>query len=270
MLASSPTLAPTEPSVDPWTALTTELDQWQAAGRCATVWWRDDDAIAPSAALGRLLDLADRHSAPVSLAVVPKNATPALVGGLAGRTNIEVLQHGWAHINHAGSNEKKIELGDHRPIDVILGDLKKGYDKLAAMFGGQFRPVLVPPWNRIGHSVGSSLSKLGISGLSLFGPRKTEHFADRVLLSNTHVDPIAWRGSRGFAGEAETLAEMTAHLSDRRTHRVDTNEPTGLLTHHLVHDQQTWSFVDRWLDTMARHSAVQVLSSDDVFQGIGP
>ena len=28
----------------PWAALNAELDCWAAAGRCATFWWRDDDA----------------------------------------------------------------------------------------------------------------------------------------------------------------------------------------------------------------------------------
>ena len=31
-----------------WPDLTAELDRWGEAGRTATLWWRDDDATAPS------------------------------------------------------------------------------------------------------------------------------------------------------------------------------------------------------------------------------
>ncbi|MEK9660397.1 MAG: hypothetical protein VW644_01455, partial [Alphaproteobacteria bacterium] len=41
----------------PWDALAAELDVWAAAGRTATLWWRDDDADAASPALERLLAL---------------------------------------------------------------------------------------------------------------------------------------------------------------------------------------------------------------------
>lgn len=250
--------------------MNTELDQWHAAGRSATLWWRDDDAIAPSTALDRLLDLADRHGVGISLAVIPKPATVELADALAGRQDVDVLQHGWAHINHAGPDEKKMELGDHRPKELILDQLRRGFDRLVDMFGRKFQAVLVPPWNRVGRSIAPGLSALGYGGISVFDPRKRREFSDGVQIVNTHVDPVAWRGNRGFAGDEKTLAAMTQHLTDRRMHRVDANEPTGLLTHHLVHDQATWRFIDRCLGLLVGHEAVRMLSAREIFAGAGP
>ncbi|HUA50624.1 MAG TPA: hypothetical protein VMB81_00595, partial [Candidatus Sulfotelmatobacter sp.] len=67
---------------DPWNALEREFAQWAAAGRTATLWWRDDDAVAPSAALDRLLTLGAGR-APVALAVVPEPAGEPLARRLA-------------------------------------------------------------------------------------------------------------------------------------------------------------------------------------------
>ena len=38
-----------------WDRLEREIDAWAAAGREATLWWRDDDAVAATAELERLL-----------------------------------------------------------------------------------------------------------------------------------------------------------------------------------------------------------------------
>ena len=59
-----------------WDALEAELDLWQSAGRTATFWWRDDDAIAWTPALERLLELAE--DTPIAIAVIPGNAETGL------------------------------------------------------------------------------------------------------------------------------------------------------------------------------------------------
>ena len=54
--------------------LTDEFDRWADQGLTATLWWRDDDAIAPTPALDRLLDAAG--PVPLTLAVIPALAEP--------------------------------------------------------------------------------------------------------------------------------------------------------------------------------------------------
>jgi len=100
--------------VDDWQSLTEELDCWDKNGLCATFWWRDDDATTPSPNLHRMLDIAEQHGAPLALAVIPSLAKPELAELLNTHMNVDVLQHGFAHTNHAPPDEKKSEFGQHR------------------------------------------------------------------------------------------------------------------------------------------------------------
>src|SRR5262245_15653325 len=222
-----------------WGDLDRELEAWSRAGDTATFWWRDDDAVAPTPEFNRLLELAASTASrplPVSLAVIPAHATPALAQRLTRSPHVAVLQHGFAHATHAPSGAKKMELGLHRPLETVLGELGKGLHRLTDLFGTRALPALVPPWNRIAPTVVSQLPTSGIVGLSTFGPRSTPHAAPGVRQVNTHVDLLDWRGTRGFIGEGSALDIVVGHLSQRRQRQVDPSEPTGLLTHHLVHD----------------------------------
>src|ERR1700730_6310336 len=91
-----------------WRDLVAELDCWHAAGRLATLWWRDDDAVMASAALDRLLTVAD--GVPVTLAVIPAAVDPELAAWreLAARRgrHVTIIQHGWRHLDHAGGGKK--------------------------------------------------------------------------------------------------------------------------------------------------------------------
>ena len=80
-----PTSGPVKPaleriagSMSPWQQLSAELDQWQASGRVATLWWRDDDAAAVTPALERLLVLQRDRGVPLALAAIPARTREAL------------------------------------------------------------------------------------------------------------------------------------------------------------------------------------------------
>ncbi len=208
---------------DPWRALGDELDRWTAP---AGFWWRDDDAHAPNAALDRLLAALD--GVPLALAAVPAAAAPGLPGA--------ILQHGWRHRNHAGAGEKKAEFGPHRPLAAMLGELEAGRERLAALYGPRFLPVLAPPWNRIDPALAARLPESGWRGLSLFRPRR------RPFETNAHIDPVAWRTDRRFRGAPAVLADIAAHLRARREGRADPDEPTGILSHHPVADAAGLAF----------------------------
>jgi len=230
-----------------WRPLVAELDRWQQAGRVADLWLRDDDAIAPTPALERLLTAAARHRVPVTLAVIPAGATPALARRLAGVAGVEVAVHGWSHANHAPPGVKKRELGPDRPAGEVLAELALGKARLEALFGDQLVPVLVPPWNRIDPELVDRLPPLGFRALSVFGPER------RVALPqvNSHVDIMDWHGSGGGRAVDELVADMTARLQAMR----ETGGVLGLLTHHLVHDEAAWRFVERCLAVTGAHAA---------------
>ncbi len=89
-----------------WAALEAELDIWQAAGRSATFWWRDDDAIAVTPALDRLLALAE--GIPVALAVIPGRVEASFAERLGRAPEAAVLQHGWRHIQSCARGRAQI------------------------------------------------------------------------------------------------------------------------------------------------------------------
>lgn len=236
-----------------WQELDVELGAWREAGRTASVWWRDDDAIEPTPALDRLLSLGRTHNVPVILAVIPGKAQSTLAEMLDGDTSVGVVQHGWTHTNHSGPGRAKAELAADRPISFMIGELARGALALDRLFGRKWTRALVPPYNRIAASLASALPMAGYIGLSTYGPRRP---ADPALaIVNTHVDIIDWT-PRAFLGESPSLALVIKHLRARREGRVDADEPTGLLTHHLAHDEGCWNFIDALLGRMRAHPAV--------------
>lgn len=244
------------------------LERFADAGLPATFWWRDDDAARPSPALDRLLSLLSAHDLPLGLAVVPAHVDEALAARVAGMVSVAVLQHGYAHQNHAGAGEKKIELGAHRPAQIVIGELATGWLRLESLFGRQALPVLVPPWNRLSAALVPVLPELGYRGLSQFGPRRGARPLKTLLQVNCHVDLIDWR-TRAFAGPDATIAALANHLelrySGRKTQPQLTDEPTGIMTHHAVHDDSAWDFLARLAGWLAGSRHAQVLPANAVF-----
>lgn len=249
-----------------WSDLVRELDCWRGAGRSATLWWRDDDAVAPSEALDRLLRLAG--AVPLALAVIPAAAEAGLADWLTARTtSVSILQHGWSHTNHAGEGGKKSEFPPGRPPAAVAAELAAGRKRLAALFGERALPVLVPPWNRLDARFVPLLATSGLSGLSRLGPRPATEAAPGIAVANVQLDLIAWRADRGFLGTEAALAGLVGHLRDRRLGRADPAEPTGILTHHLVQDRAAEAFLRRLVMLTAAHPAARWLDAGAAFSG---
>lgn len=242
-----------------WTLLEQELDAWLAAGRTATLWLRDDDARRDSAALRRLLAISENHDVPVAVAAIPADVEASLGEAIARFDNATLVQHGYAHRNHAPNGERSSELGPQRAVASRLDELLLGRERLAGAFGRRFAPILVPPWNRIGEDLLPCLAPNGYCAVSCFGPRAASSPAPGLLQLNAHVDPIAWRRGRGFIGTEGVSERIAAHLGARRSGACDPDEPTGFLAHHLVFDDDMWECVDAFLARTANHRAVRWL-----------
>lgn len=246
-----------------WQTLIQELDYCYLSGRVVNLWWRDDDADHPSANLEHLVRLSSSYGVPLGLAISPALVQPALPDFIATH-NCTVLQHGYAHVNHAPSGEKKCELGEHRPIPVIMRELKDGSAQMRKWFGERYLPVMVPPWNRIADAVAEQLSAAGFTGLSTYTPRGYS-FEHGLRRCNTHVDIVNWKAQDAFIGTEAAVALLLDHLTKKRMLMVDTNEATGLLTHHQRHDAQAWQFINELMDHTCTHPAVCWLSPAKLF-----
>ena len=232
--------------------LIAELDRCADQDQRIALWLRDDDAIAVTPALERLLALTGQWEVPAVLAVVPMPAEPDLAVRLGALAHIRVATHGYAHRNHAPQAEKKQELGGHRPAAIVLGEIKAGLDRLAALFPDQAAPMVVPPWNRIAADLLPHLPGLGVRFLSAFGPEAPHEPVPGLAQIDCQLDIIDWRLRRSHPD-----ALLAGRLAGLVRRHAPASAPIGILTHHLVHDEAAWGFLADLFRLTAGHEAVR-------------
>jgi hypothetical protein len=277
-----------------WQILDEELDRWNQAGRIATLWLRDDDAVEPTARLDRLLGLTGTFSIPAVLAVIPARTGDALADRLATEPYISVAVHGWSHENHAPAGEKKQELGPHRSRRIILAELATALERMQQLHGQRLVPMLVPPWNRIYAGLLPDLAALGFEALSVYGPARAfcsqtessdvaqtrlKNQAEQrrrvrqnarcsspspIRMLNSTIDLMDWHGTGGCHDHSLLVRSIVAQLRQAFDHGGD---GIGLLTHHLVHDEAAWAFLERLFEMTARHAACKWRSAGDIMAG---
>jgi peptidoglycan/xylan/chitin deacetylase (PgdA/CDA1 family) len=210
----------------------------------------------------------------MAFAVIPATAQPELAAELGNdaargphqRPGLGILQHGWRHADHGSmTGGKKSEFPAESSDASVAADLAAGQKRLRGLFGDRALPVLAPPWNRFAEAFLPLLSACGIKAISRANPRDAAWPASGVFAANVHVDLVAWKGDRGFIGEAAALAGLVGHLRARRRGEVDRDEPTGVLTHHLVQDEATGDFLLRLVALTAAHRAARWLDAREVF-----
>lgn len=240
-----------------WQVLINELDQWHDAGKVATLWWRDDDACVLTPQLEQLIAIADNAGVPVHLAVIPARLEEPATEFLLKSPNTRILQHGFAHIDHAPKGEGSWELGDHRPLEAVEKELRQGFRILHAAFGDKFLPVLVPPWTRFSEKLHPILSQVGFKAFSAEGFRDKRKNANGVQTIHAHCDPVKWKQNARFKGVQRVAEDFASHLKKRRLGQCDPTESTGLCTHHMDHSAELWAFLPEFLQVTTSHPAVK-------------
>lgn len=243
-------------------SLTSMLDKLFAQG--ATFWWRDDDAAEPSPALDRLLEISRSRSFPCALSVIPAATGPALAKRLENHPEISVIQHGYAHTDHAPKGAGSWELGAHRPVEEVLAELDQGRRILRELFGSRFVPALVPPWNNIAPELLPKLHDKGFLGLSADADAPPPP-TPGLIHAHAHSDLLRWKkGPARFAGERKAVNPIVEELQRQSTGAHP--GPVGILTHHLEMDEAAWSFLESLLDVLNSHPAARSVSAASIWQ----
>lgn len=248
--------------------LKAELDEWSRLDASASFWWRDDDASAPCVELDRLFRMSQKHDVPCGLATIPATAGEPLRKDVSGQSHIWVLQHGFAHVNHAQSGKGAWELGLHRPKSVVLDELREGMGKLAQLFKSRFVPVVVPPWNRMDPELMPYLPVMGYRGVSASYKRHRPVPPEGLRVADAHCDLLHWKGKlASFAGAEKCISHLVGHLRDKRAGSTAPDEPSCILTHHLEMDADAWAFMDELLALTSEHPAANWVSPADIWPG---
>jgi len=236
-----------------------ELSRWQAAGDQAIFWIRDDDATRMSPEFDRLLTLQKKYSLPMAISVIPKWCGLQLPHILRDRPDMTVLQHGWSHENRAPVDVRQhSEFSANRSADEVREDLAMGRKRLEILYGDQFVPGFVPPWNYV-----APVHMPLMRGYHFISGRESMENPVNMKTLHVHVDVLRWGVRPRFRGKRKILRELCHELRVRR--EAGRGAPIGLQLHHLVMDDATWRFTDELVGILAAHSAVKFM---DVRQAV--
>ena len=241
-----------------WTPLREEFAKWRRKDLVLPVWWRDDDAVDSSDQLDRLIDLSREVEVPVHLAIIPRDAKPALEECIRDEDHIIPIVHGWAHRNQAAPGEDRSEFSINRSLANNKEEAQEALRKLKLFLPGRVLPVFVPPWNHIDRELHGMLAELGYQVLSTCDPRTAEVNEAGMKQINTHLDPIAWRDNEHLHPEEYLMAKLINNLKRRRQGKDDNSEPFGLLTHHRAMKHEVWEFTRQFWQEM-REGPTQVV-----------
>lgn len=221
-----------------------------------TIWWRDDDATEDTAALDRLLQLKRRWRVPLSLAVIPEKAQTSLAYAVQEK-DIDILVHGFAHVNHASPNERKAEFTLNRDIATMRNELAEGLAKLKRLLP-QALPVFVPPWNRFPNALMDELPRTGYGGVSAWGPESEGAKQNGLTIANMHIDLIDWRNGAA----AKPFQTLKTELETRVA-----SGPIGILTHHLQMQDAAFDALDRLFSVIAERPHFVWSRARSIFRG---
>lgn len=233
------------------------LDQAEAP---IAFWWRDDDAGRAHPRLEQLLALAEELDCPLALAVVPGWLEPAARDAILACPQATVLAHGWRHANHAAPETRKIELGGTIDRALLRQQLLDGRAVLEAAFGARFLPVQVPPWNRMAADMPALLPGLGFVGVSSWAGTDLPEIAG-LRRRDVMVNPIAAGTDPVRLDPAQLVRQIEASLARSPA------EPIGLMTHHLVFDEDAFLVWRRLMMLLRGHANSRLLTAATVFGG---
>jgi hypothetical protein len=229
------------------TPLRTALDERR---RPVPFFFRDDDAGWADDHLELLLGVFEQHRTPLDVAAIPTAVSDRTVALLtsrqeSGRNDVEVHQHGFAHVDHETVG-RKCEFGRARAAGEQAEDVARGRALLTGLFG-DLLPVFTPPWNRCAPWTGTVLRDLGFEVLSRDVSAGTLDVPGLVELPVT-VDWFAKRHKVpvGRDGRGLLLAEAARGPG-----------PVGLMLHHEVMDEADRADLAELLALLAAHPAVE-------------
>lgn len=217
-----------------------ELQQQLATVNAVDLFFRDDDVDEDEPTLRRLLNLFAQKNVPLILGVIPAKLTDECVGLLAQFSSLELVQHGWQHVNHELAG-RKCEFGASRSFDEQYADLARGQASMYEAFGNQWFPAFIPPWNRCTATTHQALDQLGFRVLSQL--RKDSPLAGFSWQEiSVTLDLFRWKDGATLKPTDELLGQIAAQCTQP--------QPIGIMLHHKVMNDDAFLFLEQLIDTL--------------------
>ncbi len=148
------------------------------------VFLRDDDVWTDDAVFLELASFYAQHNIPVVYGVIPNRLEPRMIKVLRDTKKInpglvDIVQHGFRHINYAQTGSLKYEFGEGRTLAQQQDDIRSGMAIMHGVFGKYFTPAFIPPYH--GYAQGT-LKIVQQLGFSVFSAGKKTAFPGKTVL----------------------------------------------------------------------------------------
>ena len=226
-----------------------EFRQRLVTSLSVNVFFRDDDVDEDEATLRRLLDIFAQRNVPVILGVIPATLTEAGIQLLAQfSASIEIVQHGWQHVNHELSG-RKCEFGSSRSFAEQLDDIACGQARMNEAFDDNWFPAFIPPWNRCTAQTYQALDQLGFRVLSQLRSDAAPITGFSFQEISVTLDLYRWKGGATLKPQEEILQTLAQQFAQP--------QPIGIMLHHKIMNDEAFFFLEQLLDELRQASAIR-------------
>lgn len=216
--------------------LKAELHRWRRQGVTPRLWWRDDDAREPTPALGRLIDIADDR--PLTLAIIPARDLAPLAARLSLASGLCFAQHGVDHVNWRPAGQPPSEYVEGTDVEAIRDAILGGRQAMTEV--GLAPVAYAPAWGHLDARLLEALPRAGYQTVLWSGSDAPPAGLRQI---GAQLDILRWRRPPPrFRGWGAICDSLIRQLRARRLAQA-WDEPIGLLTHHLAHDEAAWRFL---------------------------
>jgi len=194
----------------------------------ARLFIRNDDVWRMDRGFRFFFDSAIEYKIPVVHAVIPGKMETGLIRFLCRAKEktphlLDIVQHGWVHMNHSVNTESKYEFGPSRDFEAQESDIRRGQKKMRQAFGDYFTNAFVPPYHGYDQRTLRSLHDLEFKIFSI-GAR-------RVDVRKRFIE-IPAEISFSQYGEDKVRIQKARDVLTSLVKSINRCPLSGVLTHH--------------------------------------
>lgn len=257
------------------------------------IFFRNDDVRNKlDDSLIRITNIFIENNIPITHAVEPANVTPAVVKWLIKTKEefpnyIDIMQHGYDHINKINNPKRKGEFGGKRGYQEQFNDISKGKQLMDKYFGDLWLPVLNFPHGTYNYDAMRALNDVGFliinSSFNQHWTRQLFYFVAHILRRNFFLGyrvPYNLRkrpkmnlfeidNSVSFIKKYYSLTDCDFYSLEELiniTNNYIKFKVVGVLFHHRYHkNEHHFSLIENYLNWVNEND-FEILSMLDIYK----